>query len=374
MTLLRVLLILIGAAIGIAIGFIVALDSGSIQIQYGDWKLTTTLWAAGVALLLLLVLVGVVTRFLNVVLKGNRSINAWWQRGRTNHAITQTKRALEQDANGNTVEAIRLLEYAGSESDEPVLHYLLAAHLAERIGESSKASELRHRVAVSTVSEIPVLKRYEDAAQLLENNQHQQAKLAFERLLEEFPQCAPALVDLIDILMQECAWEKAIEYLNVLGDLNYISHDAIEDRRSTCWEQRLRSQGEQDLTKLWRGIPKTQRESPQLRFAYIEALKSQDRPEEAFKQFRSALKGEFSNEIVQSLVDLNYDMVQKRDLLEQGIKEKGENGVLLLALGQIQAKNGNFNAARRSFMRSKAAGIALESDYELTKLDLEGSR
>ena len=78
----QVWLILGGLAAGVALVSLLAFDAGYVLIQFGQYRLETTLVAAGIALFLLLWIVRVSFRFLSAILGLGPGVGRWLKEAR----------------------------------------------------------------------------------------------------------------------------------------------------------------------------------------------------------------------------------------------------------------------------------------------------
>ena len=90
----QVWLILGGLAAGVALVSLLAFDAGYVLVQFGQYRLETTLVAAGIALFLLLWIVRVSFRFLSAILGLGPGFGRWLEKRREDKASALLRETL----------------------------------------------------------------------------------------------------------------------------------------------------------------------------------------------------------------------------------------------------------------------------------------
>ena len=352
MKLIRVTALLAIAVIGIGLGFAISLDSGTVVVRYGEWQLSTSLWAGGMALVLTLVVLWIGIRLFLALIRSNRLVSRWWYKKKLNSTHNLTIRAVERELHGDTIESIRLLESAGKQSEEPILYYLWSAQLAERIGEHEKAHQLRQEAANIAGSEIPLLVKYQTALRLIAERDLIRAKMELARILEEETKCAPALLQLIQIQIESKRWKDALEHIALLARLDFLNPDKLMDLSSQCWRELFHEATKESITALWSDVPKKIRDEPSIKNTYVDGLMRHNLREEAFEQITHSLKREWSSALVGSMGSLRFDVQRQIKFLENLRRDYSDEPSLMFALSQLYAAHGDSNTASAYILKS----------------------
>ena len=90
----QVWLILGGLAAGVALVSLLVFDAGYILVQFGQYRLETTLVAAGIALLLFLWILRASVRFLSVILGLGPGLGRWLEKRREDNASALLRETL----------------------------------------------------------------------------------------------------------------------------------------------------------------------------------------------------------------------------------------------------------------------------------------
>ena len=267
-TCIAILLLLVATSLGIVLSW----DAGYVAVGIQGWELEMSLAVAVLTLLIIGFFCYVILKLIRMLIDSNRNLARWFQSKRANQASRQTLLAVEAETNGNTVEAIRLLEAAGKTMANPVLHLLRASELATRIGALEKAEALRNDAIKACGDQTPAFSRLSSGLAELENGDVKKGAAQLKRLLEDQPNCAPALLALIKHSQKNGDWVTAIAYTDVLARLSYTSEQQIEELSIVSWLGRIQETNSTALRKLWRQVPRHLKQNERVHRKYTEAL------------------------------------------------------------------------------------------------------
>lgn len=368
MTMLRVIVVLVIALFAALLGTWIASDAGYVVVGFRGWEISTTVWAAVTALLLLSVVFYFVLKLLNLVLLRNTNIADWFSAKRSHSARRQTLRAIEEETNGNTVEAIRLLVAAGQQSGDPILHFLRASELAERIGANDKAAELRKDAAKLGDEELQIFGRLSNALELLNAQDKRLGLRALRRLLEDHPRCAPALLELVRQCQDAEDWVGALEYLDVLSRLSFIADEEIYEFFVTSWVGRIRQTTPLSIANVWRAVPRKLKHEPNVFAAYIDSLREKGDVKKAMQELERSINREWSRESVLAYGLVDSDLEKQLKTAEAWLAEHPADPALHLTLGRLHRRNEQPEEARHHIERGMSLGGATGAELELAEL------
>ena len=367
----KVILVLAIALLAVLLGTWIASDSGYVVIGFRGWEVATSVWAAITALLVLAGLIYCVMKLLNLMLLRNSKITNWFSAKRSLSSQRQTLQAIEEETNGNTVEAIRLLVAAGQQSPNPILHFLRASELASRIGAKEKAEELRVDAAKLGDSELQVFRRFSDALQLMDRHDRRQGLRALRRLLEEHPRCAPALLTLVQHCHDAEDWVGALEYLDVLSRLSFVADEEIYELLVTSWIGRIRHADPMAVANVWHAVPRKMKQEPAVLVAYVDALREKGDSEKAAHELERSInrRWDCQSVLVYGLVEGNSEKQLKT--AEGWLKEHSDDAALHLTVGRLHRRLSHSDEARSHIGRSVSLGGLIDAKLELAELHIE---
>ena len=371
MIVVKVVVVLVIASLAVLLGTWIASDSGYVVVGFRGWEISTTVWAAVAALLALAIALYFVFKLLGLALLRNSKIADWFTAKRSLSARRQTLRALEEETNGNTVEAIRLLVAAAQQSPDPVLHFLRASELAERIGASVKAAELRKDAAKFGDQELQIFRRFSDAVELLNQQDKRLGLRALRRLLEDHPRCAPALLLLVRQCQEAEDWTGALEYLDVLSRLSFIADEEIYELLVTSWIGRMRQADPVAVANVWHAVPRKLKHESNVFIAYIDKLREKGDVKKAVHELERSLKQNWESQNVLTYGLVNSDTEKQLKTVEEWLIDHADDPVLHLTVGRLLRRNRQLDKALHHLEKSVSLGGASGATVELAELYIE---
>ena len=371
MSTIRVALLLLVFVIATLLGIVIAFGPGYLTIVVGPWELRTSIWVALLAIVVVTVAVLYVIKLIKIMLPRNSKVAAWFQAKRATSANHQVLRALDEEANGNVIEAIRLLMAAGAQSPNPIVYYLRACDLAERIGANEKASELRAKVVEFSADKAPVYHSYQNALSALDSDDKQVGIRKLRRLLEQHPHCAPALARLIEYCLASGDWVAAQDYIAILERLTYVTADETQDLALRSWIGRLKAASPEGLAALWRNLPKEFRHESQLVEVYVDALIASDQASVACRELENQLKHSWRSAWVGTYGRIEFDSTHQIKQVEKWLAKHPNDAVLALTLGRLQKRQGNNEVAAQQLERAVQYGAGIDAELEMAELHVQ---
>ena len=370
----KVVVVLAMALLAVLLGTWIASDSGYVIVGFRGWEIATTGWAAVAAVLALAVALYFVFKLFSLVLPRNTKIATWFSTKRSQSARRQTLRAIEEETNGNTVEAIRLLVAAGQQSPDPALHFLRASELAERIGARDKAAELRKDAAKLGQDELQVFGRLNDGLELLNHEDKRGGLRALRRLLEEHPRCAPALLALIQQCHEVEDWVGALEYLEVLSRLSFVADEDIYELIVTSWIGRIRQVDPASVANVWHAVPRKLKHESNVLRTYVDKLQENGDVTKAVHELERSIKRKWDAQNVLMYGTIDGDTEKQLKVAEEWLTEHTNDPVLHLTVGRLHRRDGQPDKALHHLERSVSLGGANGANLELAELYFESDK
>ena len=375
MTFGRVVWVIVILLIASVLGAFIAHDFGHVRVVYSGWSLETSLWAALAAVMFVVVVGYLISKFIRVLVKGESILKGWVSNKHLSDSKKQTQKALELEFNGDAIEAIRTLVSAASHSQHAALHYLRASEIADRIGVPEEALELREKGTRTLGDMGKSILAYNDALRLISTGERRQGMRALLRLLEVHPSCAPALEIVVEQCMAAEDWVGALEYLDVLERLSYSNDESIGSLRKQCWEERLRQSEPDAVNKLWSSMPRKLRNDQELVEQYVRTLLRGDKQEECARFIEKSLKSQWSSPLAKLYGNIDGDAKKQVASAEAWLADHEDDSGLLLTLAQLHRRIAQTSEAIRYLNRCIESGGRLEAHLELAELNLhQGER
>lgn len=355
------LFLVLTLGIGLIAGTLMGLDSGYVLVSWQNYTLETSLWVYLALTLVVMLLVYILMRFSLLLLGSDWRFNEWRRQRRNQRARRQTTRGLLALAQGQWRRAERMLTLSADDSDTPLINYLAAARAAYEQGKMDATDEWLKAASGSTKgAELAV--GLTQAELLSSRGQKEQALAVLLQLRKQHPRHAYLLKLLVKTYLDLQDWIALRELLPLLRKSSKIPaekiHELEENVHLELLERAARSHSAkpehtaEELKRLFHEFPRQARYSLPITRRYIELLQAEHEEVLAEQELRNALKYVWHDELVLLYGSLHGED-QSRQLLfaEQQLKERPNDPVLLLVLGQL-AHRLNDNDKAREYLQT----------------------
>lgn len=372
---------LLALAAGGALAVVLQNDPGYVLVSYRGWTLEATLASVVLALLALLILGYAAVwllRRLNPLKLLRRT--TWVHLFGGIDPEAASARGLQELLLGNWQEAYRLLVENAERVEHPMFNYLAASLAAferdDRLGWQFCLERAEKKAGQYSSG------HYNHGIKSLKGWLEQRAGDTPQALstLLALKRVAPAspfvLRQLRDIYLQLPDWEALAELLPELERYKVLKPDAQLKLAEQVFSQRLRVAGSDslhDLHAVYRELPKALRTSELLTSQYLQYLLHYDQDAEASNVLKAFLKQQWSDDLVGSVGFLTGGNPQLLLLLlEDFLKHRTNNPVLMLTLGRLSLRTQLWGKARDYFEQAlrlaKAPMLVAELNAELGRL------
>lgn len=329
-------------------------DSGYILISLGNTTIETSFWF-GVLMVLFAALLGWYGyRLCRYVLRSLGVSWAFFAESRSRQFSARTNRGLIHYIEGNWQAAKKDLLSVAKYADQPLVHYLAAAHSAHQLGDTETCQELLSLAEqVAPDNELAVL--LSQAKMQLANQQCEQCLATLERARSVAPR-HPVVLDLLLTVYQRVNdWQAVQALLPALKKSRaYTSEQlvALEVQAVSAILETHKFNLDQ-LVSYWHKLGKTLKQSPVLVRQYCEALIALSAEDKAEQQLRQFLSKNWEGGLVE-LYGRTRSAASSEQMLfaEQWLRERPGDADLLLALARIAMRNELWGKARSYFESS----------------------
>ncbi|HWK55197.1 MAG TPA: heme biosynthesis HemY N-terminal domain-containing protein [Hyphomicrobiales bacterium] len=372
------IILLVALVLGAALALFLADDPGYVQVVFHGWSLESTLGAVLLLLIVLLVLVigGIwLLRLFNPLKLFSPKL---WQRlSARRNAVQASNEGLRLLLLGHWQNAYKLLVENAERVENPMVNYLAAALAAHERGDRLGRNFCLERAEKRTEGDnygIRSLRAWCEARDgELENAMAQ--LLALKRLVPDSPFI---LRQIKDCCLRLGDWEGLDEVLPLLEKHQVVpAAELAELRNSVARHHLLRAgtEGIEPLRLAWQDMSKAQKQDQDLATLYLQQLVKNEADVDAQALLSRQLKQHWDNALVASLGYLPSENPQQLLLiLEEQLKSRPNNPVLLLTLGRVCLRNQLWEKAREYFehaLRMSDSGqLTAEISGELARLAL----
>lgn len=329
-------------------------DSGYVLVSIGETTIQTSFWFGLFAIVVTVFLWRQVIKLFRAIL---RSLGVSWSflvESRSRQTTTRTNRGLINYIEGNWEAAKKDLLSVAKYADQPLVHYLAAAHSAHQMGDLEACQELLSQAEkVAPENELAVL--LSQAKMQLSAKQYEQCLATLERARTGAPR-HPVLLELLRVVyMQVNDWQAVLDLIPQLRKTRNYSDDnlqALEVEASAALMQTHRFNLE-ELTGFWHHLAKHLKASGALVEQYSELLIAQQQYDKAEQQLRQALTKNWNKSLITLYGKAAANNSSEQLLIaEQWLRQRPGDADLLLALARISMRNKLWGKARSYFESS----------------------
>lgn len=368
------LLLTIIAALGLALWLGLGLhgSAGKMIISVAGWRIDAPLWLAAVAFILSYFLLHFFVRLALNVMNTPAFLKKMTQNMHKKRAKRYTKKGLVALAEGQYIQAEKMLIRGAQYSENPWWNYLCAAKAAQAQG----ANERRDNYLKRAYDDTPDAKQAISVTQAelqYQQGQYNQSIHTLKQLIHHSPHHEQALKLLQLNLIELKDWQALLELLPKLKRDRVLANDqlqALEVKAYTHILKELDKTGTfKELSALWHKMPSQVRVHPDVAIIYAQALIHHLKPIEAESVIKNALKQHWREDLVRLYGQILHPQPKKMLVdAEQWLNLHPESAALLQTLGRICEQMQLWGKAQRYFEASLALEPCAQTYAELGTL------
>lgn len=359
---------LLALGAGTALALFLQQDPGYLLLSFRGWQLETTLASLVLALLVLLVcVIGALwlLRLFNPLKLLRGSTWQWLRRGSPERASSE---GLQLLLLGQWQQAYRLLVENAERVQNPLFNYLAAAVAAQEQGDALGCRFCLERAEKKAPEQLQGIR---SLRALLEQRAGQpEAALAQLLALKRVVPTAPLVLrQLQELQLQLADWEGLAALLPELDKHKVLAPAVLHALRSKVYQQQLAAAARDSMPALrlaWQELPKQYRQEEALVAIHLQALLAHNEAAEAATQLTQFLKQQWSDNLIGQLGFMRGGSArQLLLLLEDLLKARPNNAVLMLTLGRLCLREQLWGKARDYFEHALRATRAPELRAEI---------
>ncbi len=340
--------------IGIAIGYVIRLDSGYVLLSWFNYTLETSFWFFNVILIGFFITAYLILRFILLLIGSDWRVKEWRMQRRAKRGQRQTTRGFLNLAQGQWRSAERQLTQAATLGDNPLINYLGAARAAYEQGDMDKSDHWLKEAAQSTKG-ADLAVAITQIQLLISRGQTEQALAVILRLRKQNPKHKHLLKMHIKVLRELEDWISLKELLPTVRKITkLIPQDKLKELEEKVviqlMERAAKSQGiaqPNQIKEIYDDAPRYVRLSVDVIRCYVNLLIKLKQPGQAEHLLRAVLLTSWHDDLVCIYGRVQGDDIQRQLLFaEQQLKERTNDPMLLLALGRIANRAGKEDKAQ----------------------------
>ncbi len=375
-----VLLCLILLVAGAWLGEKMIQDPGYALFAYKDTTVETSLWILLLLGLVLFLLGYGLLRLLSGLRGSGRKLERWNQQRQQRRSQRQTLKGLMAFSEGNWNKAQRYLTLGANNAELPLVNYLAAARAASELKQPEACEELLQQARQETPrAEVAIA--ITQAETLLRQGQLEPCLAILKRLQRQSPDHTYVLRLLQKVYARLQDWQGLKELLPRLRKNAVLSDSdlsSLEQQTHAALLQRLAeelpvesesSEKIKVLTSAWSDLPNDLQKRPPMVAGFARLLASVGGEAQAERQVRDLLKQTWDDDLVDLYGRLAAESPDKQlKQVQQWLKERPKDALLLLAAGRVALRNEQWDKARDYFEASLKHQPSQEVFCELIRL------
>jgi HemY protein len=370
MRFLLILFIALSAGIGLTI---LAENPGYVLIMREPWSIETSVMMFILALFISFIIFYLLIRLLNKLISAPEGVRRWQRLRSKDQAIEYTRKGLVETIKGNWTLAEKLLTKKLEDNPLAELNLLSAAWNAQQEEDFQKrddyldeASKLGSPPSDDTEMAIGIA---QCTMQHLAGQTEQ--ALATARSLSEVTPTNPAIMrSLIKLLAQTEQWQELLSVIASTSRHHPLNENDLSTIQTLAATKLLASSNNiSDLEQNWQILPRSSHKQVTVIASYCRTLLLFDKHNEAETQLRSALKKQWSEELIEI-----YGQVKTDDpgaqlkYAESLLADHPTDSQLMLCMGRLAIQNQLWGMARSFLEVAVQNGDNDDAFLELARL------
>ncbi|WP_346796845.1 heme biosynthesis HemY N-terminal domain-containing protein [Halomonas sp. Bachu 37] len=351
------LLIVLGLAVGALFGHLMMSVPGYWLIRVGDTSFQTSFWFGLVLLLAAFFIIHFALRLLAGLIRPMGRFRRWNSRARNRKAMKQTVRGLVALTEGRWKRAEKTLVKAADDSSTPLVNYLSAALASHYQGHYDKAQAHLNQAQLTTEGADTAVGLMQ--AQLMIDRQQPEEALAILTRLDKQLNNHPQVLKLLkQVYLSVSDWEGLRRLIPRLAAQRLISAQEREQLEFKAYRELIvfEAQNPSDIERvrgLWADMPDYLRANTDLIVLYTEALVRAGEEPIAERLLSHSLDQHWDNRLVKRYGLINVDAARQLAKAEKWLQQRPNEPELLLALGRLSLRTGQWGKAQEYFEASQ---------------------
>jgi HemY protein len=344
-----ILLVLLSLAAALGAAWLLDRDPGFVALSYGGYVIQTSFVVFAVAVVAVSMGLYLLIRLAIITWTAQQRLRRWRQQRNERRAQSLLTDGLERLAEGDWLEAERLLVKGAARASTPTLHYLGAAQAADlRHDPQDRDRYLQRARDQAGPASLAVGLAEVDVA--LREGRLDEAGTKLNTLLDQSPRHPQVLRLQARQLRNSGNWQALLELLPRLRKRHALYPTELAELEHQVWLGLVRDAPRErdELRRRWRRTPKAEQTTPSVAVAYAEALLETDAVVEAEGVLRQAIARHWEPALLAAYGRLPpRPGLQALNQAEAWLRSHPQDPHLLACLGELCVSNSLWAPARQ---------------------------
>lgn len=358
--------------IGVGAALLFAHDNGYVLMRYGHWTMETSLVFFVFALVAVLMVLYALWRLLRGTWLLPGRVRRFSRRRREERARLGLLRGLLRLWEGRPRQAEHELAGGAAGSEGPVVHYLMAAHVAQQLG-AIERSDRYLELAAQSDGEHELAQVLTRAELMSGRGKEEDALAALQRARELAPRDGFVLRRYLRTLERLQDWAQIARLLPEADKYKAFSNEdqwrELAVRAHASLLRKAAEQGGPALDTAWQAVPKGLREQPAVLYAYAEKLSRHGRDQSAAELITRFMRHRWDVGLALLFTRLDVaDTTSQLSTADEWLRRYGEQPELLLVAGRLCLRSRLWGRARSYLENSIKQSPSAEAYMALGRL------
>ena len=338
--------------------------------------LETSIWVALTILITFTVLSWKLIKLARYTINRSVALSQWFSLGNSRRVQAQTTRGMIAYIEGNWERSRRILSRSAEKSDTPLINYLFAARASNELGDDSETKALLSKAEASTTG-AGIAVELAQAEMQYKNGKLEQCLATLTRVRSSAGKHPYLLKLLKSTYIGLNDWDGLSQLLPELRKAKVLDKEELAALDLRCSKALLLNavslnEGEAAraaLNSCWQKQSKAVGRNSDVVEVYVDCLIDLDDEVQAEKVLRNQLNRDWSRALVDRYGKVSGQDVSKQLLhAENWLKERNNDGLLMLCLGRLSMRNQLWGKAKEYFENSLKLEHSAEACAELGRL------
>lgn len=369
-----VFLIALLASVGLVA--LIESDPGYLLLSYGHWTIESSIWVALAVCVVVLLLLWLVVSVARYAIRHSTALSLWFSSRNSRRVQEQTTRGMIAYIEGNWERSRRILSRSAEKSDMPLINYLFAARASNELGDTAETKLLLSKAEASTTG-AGIAVELAQAEMQYKNGKLEQCLATLTRVRSSAGKHPFLLKLLRSTYIGLNDWEGLSQLLPELRKAKVLDKKELLALELQCSKAQLLNaaalnDGEaarSALSLCWQKQNKTVARNSAVVEVYVDCLIDLEDQAHAEKVLRNQLNRDWSRSLVDRYGRVSGQDVNKQLLhAENWLKERNNDGGLMLCLGRLSMRNQLWGKAKEYYETSLKLENNPEACAELGRL------
>ncbi len=325
--------------IAIGLGYAIQKDPGYLFIYYRQWSLTTSVWAALIAVVIFLIILYYVIKLTRHFFSIPGNVSQWSTKRKYSRALSDIDKGLCHVLSSDWKAALSTFKKSIHNSPNPLVNAYFSIISSHQSGDySEREKTIQKAINLSSAYKVPM--QLLKTQFQIENDELDEVLPTLEHLYQREPKNPVLLLQLKDVLLRLQKWDRLLSLLPKISKYTSLNKKNIDYLYETIYIASLKNisleETKEDVEKYWHDIPPSFQKRPHVFQAYVTQLIVHRENDKASQLIEHFLNKNWQSDLIETYGEFSTDNNSSRIVnAEKWLAKHPEEPKLLLCLGRL---------------------------------------